>query len=217
MEVTVNLMTPPPNGVVHWEPTGGYDIENDWVYMLHNINVAASYTIPDILKITAAFMNQDATGKATNVNTPANPSFYEAFARVEVLAIQGMTLWVDGAFTGFESTDYALQTDLGFGYKLGDLGLYLAAQVNIPLTAASTNIRLAGNLEVTYNIKPITIGLIVGGVYNTEATGNIQQLAIQPYIGLDDLSMRIAFDYFIQQGDYAYNYWQVPIFFTFSF
>jgi len=222
LEIAVNMMTPPPGTQpgynVHWEIGGGFATPYRWEQQLHNINVAGSYTIPDIARITLAFMNQCVGDNTVFVSDwTANESLYEIYGRVDLLAITGMTLYVDGAYTGFELTRLQnLQLDLGFGYKIGDLGLYLVGKFNLPLETAGGDPSVAANLEVTYGLKPITLGLIVGT--NISFTpGSNMQIAFQPYVTLDDVSLRISFNYQLNTDGVTDNTWNVPIHFTFSF
>ncbi|MBN2354141.1 MAG: hypothetical protein JXD23_16350 [Spirochaetales bacterium] len=214
LQVAVNMMTPTPTGNAAWGPLGGFDAGFSWERQIHNINVAAAYTIPDIVRITAAFMNVY-NGMRTHVVDATTGSNYEIYARFDLLAITGMALYLDGSFTGLEAERaMSLQLDLGFGYKIGDLGLYLVAKGTIPLEAGDPQIE--ANLEVTYNIKPITVGLIVGSSVPL-ASGANMTFEFQPYVSLDDVSLRIAFDYRLNTLSGSTNYWWVPIFFTFSF
>jgi hypothetical protein len=222
LEIAVNMMTPLPGSEgysVSWQLLGGFNHPWNWETQLHNINVAASYNIPDILKITAAFMNQcaDNSGADTRTANGTNESLYEIYGRIDLLAVQGLTLWVDGAYTGFETnTPSKLQLDLGFGYKIGDLGLFLAGKFMMPLeTLAGNDMTIDARLEAQYTIKPITIGLCVGYGYNV-TVGTNMQIEVQPYVSLDDINLRVAFDYLLNTDGTAGN-WNVPVFFTFSF
>jgi len=214
LQVAVNLMTPAPAGNVSWGPLGGFDRAFSWERQLHNINVAAAYTFPDIMRITAAFMNLD-DGGVTWVTTDTSGSYYQIYARIDLLAVTGLTLYVDGSFTGLEAErNMNLRLDLGAGYKIGDLGLYLVGKCNIPLEVG--DISFAANLEALYTIKPITVGLIVAAEISTTSGANMV-FEFQPYVQLDDVALRIAFDYKMNTVNLPAGSWNVPIFFTFSF
>lgn len=217
--VTVNMMTPSPDGSNHgylgyssWQPSFQFNAANS----LHNINVLADYTVPDIIKITAGFLNDYSAGKTTIVYDGTNLSAYHAFARVELLAIQGIQLWVDASLRGFETGTYSLENNLGFAYTgIANLGLYLAANITSPLSPAG-DVTIKASVEGTYDLKPITIGLY-GVVNMNTAAGNHPMMVFRPYVSFDDLAMQIGFDYGINPLGGDINYWAVPVTFTFSF
>jgi hypothetical protein len=200
-DAALQLKTPDPT-----DTQNAYNIQDQ----IYNINVAASYALPDLLKISAGFQN------SPGVVFPDASSDYNIWARVELLMVENLTLWVDGRFYGFGTvTAISMQYNLGFGYKMDAFGISLGANFKVPASPA-TNLSTAANLEVTYDLGDLTLGGIVSfGIPDFSATG--MTFGIAPYINLDDFGTRIAFEFnYDTSGSGSYT-WAVPVYFTFGF
>jgi len=209
-EAALYMQTPAPNAYYSSVPFyAGFDLVED---QLQNISIAASYKLPDLLKISLGWVNKPGSVKQ-------GAGYYQdnnIFARIELLMVENLTLWVDGRIWGLAGDDnMQMQFVLCAAYKMDALGIYLGAKLGVPPTG-NDYISYAANLEVAYDLGAITIGLI-GILEDDNSDFESMKFAVKPYVSLDDFGTRIAFEY-ISDGRAAttVNYWAIPIYFTFS-
>jgi len=189
-------------------PTGSqteFNIEDQ----IYNINAAAAYAIANIVKISAGWQSTPGT-----VN-PTNTSNYNLWVRAELLAVENLTLWVDGRFYGFGTvTALSMKYVLGAGYKMDTFAIYLGAFFAVP--ANSTALAMGANLEAIVDLGDISVGGIVKfGIPDFSVTG--MTIDVQPYVQLDDFGTRIAFEFGYNTAGAGSYTWAVPVYFTFSF
>jgi len=204
IEVAGHWKTPAPSAIYdgwNWWP------EYEFMNQVNNLGIAASYKIPDMLKIAAGF--QQIAGKAANVGVQGEANIW---ARVHLLMVEGLTLWVDGRFYGFENSVVDMKFCLGAGYKMDAFGVYLGALLAVANTGT---IGLDTNLEVVYDLGDLSLGLIaLFSDGDLSATG--MTIGVRPYVNLDDFGMRVAVEIRIDSGATTDLTWEIPVYWTFS-
>jgi len=195
-DAALQIKTPTPN-------EDSYNIANQ----IYNLNVAASYALPSLLKFTLGFVNQATYDGTANTD-------YNIFARIELLAVENLTLWVDGRVHGIETNAIAMKYVLGAGYKMDALGIYLGAYFAIPASPA-TNLSYGANLEGQYDLGDVTPGIILTISDGDTSVAGIA-FSVQPYVNLDDFGTRIAFELTYDTAGAGTLTWAVPVYFTFS-
>jgi len=205
-DAALQLRTPPPDNNGRY----AYDIEEQ----VKNISLAASYKVEDLIKISAGYVNYGDAGDAyASVATPDNAN-KNIFARVELLMVPDLTLWVDARFFGFETDVFNMEYLLYAGYKMDALALYLGVGLGV---ADPDILGLRATLEVTYNLGFLTLGAVL--VYvdgNLDVDG--MDMSIRVYGLLNDFAVRLAFEYnMIDMGGAGEtSSWSIPLYFTFS-
>jgi hypothetical protein len=184
----------------------------DMTEQISNISAVASYKLPDLIKFTLGYVVLPGAARS-------GPGYFQdnnIMARVELLMVENLTLFVDGRIWGLAGDDnMQMKYVLGAGYKMDALGIYLGAYLGIPPTG-SDYVSFGANLEVTYDLGDITLGLI-GKVDENNSDLEGMKITVAPYVNLDDFGTRIAVEIISDdQAGLGSLYWAVPIYFTFS-
>jgi hypothetical protein len=212
---------------------------------LSNASIAAEFQVPDVFKVQAGLVrngNKPWTGAPYNTTQMETYPFiqpdsefgaYNAFLRLHLLAVQGLTLNVTGTLAGM------LENDIGFPnvynrdtlyarFGVGAFAVALGAEavLMIPKTSgANSTFDLGIYVEPSYNLGPITLGLGAKldlptsysvGVSPTDAL----KIQIEPWVLINDFSTRIFFDYIINPNRVAAQNafsWDLKADVTFSF
>jgi len=211
---------PVPNGFA-WV---GYNppFADGWVIeeIAKNANIGASYQIPDLLKVTLAYVTSPSSTVtvygANLVNqgglAPYAEPDHNILLRLQLLAVPGLTLIVEGKVWGFNVGDVInYNAQLVAAYSLDALWIGLGAWYGSVAEVGN----FGANLEVKYNLGPITVALGVNfGDNNMDVDG--MQLKIMPWVMLNDFNTRIAFEYSMDTDIDTRANWSIPIYFTFS-
>lgn len=235
-EAALQWRTDVPEGYGLYHNSGAFNScawYTDWelVDMIVNLNVAASYKVPDVIKITLGWVSlpDDNESGGSDNTYPGAYGPRNIFARFELLMVPDMTLWLDARYWGLEDELSNIKINLGFGYKMGDLNLMLGAAVGIMDEVGTTDSHITFDIEpnVEYDLGDITIGLGAGFAGNTLDDSNMR-IRGYPYIRLDDFAFTtgIQIIYNTEEGtntnpssgdNYGNFEWYIPIMFTFSF
>jgi len=212
LEIAGVLKTPAPNsGYNGWNWWPGYTIEDQ----LANMGIMGAYMIPDVLKIQAGFIQ--APGQVVG-GTGASRTRGQAnvFARVYLLMVDGLKLFIDGRVYGFENADSLMEsTLLGVSFKADALGIYLGAKLALPLSGQAIGLAYNANLEVTYDLGPVTAGLIAMlADGDTDVDG--LDIGVRPYVNFDDFGVRLAVEIRYNTVSGQGLTWMVPVYFTLS-
>jgi len=175
-----------------------------------NTSIAASYTLPGMLKITAGSQN-------TALYTPAR----NIFGRVQVLMIPNLTLWVDARYDGFDLTPAVsnINAELAAAYDMKPLTIVLAALYGSNDVLGTKVSAWAVYPEVYYNMGGLTLGLYAA-VMGTDIANSTIGYEVEPYIVLNDFNLRVSFNYVSPIGNTAVTTitrWEVPVLITWGF
>jgi len=217
-EAVVQWQTPIPGAESgnskSWKFIGSVHYNENWDIggMLLNTNIAASYKIPDIMKITL--------GTVLVPASEGNWGLYPAqtqrniFGRIELLMVEGLILWVDGRYWGMENSTSNMNFVLGAGYKLDALNIMLGVVVGInPAGDISFDIEP----DIEYGLGDITLGF-AASIAGSSVSGANLKVNVFPYVALLDGAFRAGFEYTLNTVDTAdFNYWCIPLILTFSF
>jgi len=208
IEIAGVLKTPAPNsGYSGWNWWPGYTIENQ----LANMGIMGAFTLPDVLKVQAGFIQ--APGQAVSGTSTGQAN---VFARVYLLMVDGLKLFIDGRVYGFETANSLMEsTLLGVSFKADALGIYLGAKLALPLSGQFTYLNYQANLEVAYDLGPVTAGLI-GILQDTNTETDGLNIGVRPYVAFDDFGVRLAVEIHYDTTAGAGLTWTVPVYFTFS-
>jgi hypothetical protein len=170
-----------------------------------NTEAAASYTLPNLLKVTAGTVvgnlyNVGATGYDRNI-----------FGRVELLMVPNLTLWADARYDGFDlvpTTVSNINAELAAGYTMDKLSIAFAGtfqSLSGPSTSAWGVVP-----EVYYNLGPATAGVYVNVGGSSVANSGISY-QFEPYVKLNDFNLRLSFHYIGSTATGAISRWEIPI------
>jgi len=197
---------------------GGKDL--DLAEQASNYAVAASYTMPNMLKIMAG---TNTFGFADGV-TPGG-SHRNIFASVQLLMVPNLTLWDEFYFAGFDipsPANYSIWSDeLAGQYVMDKLTIVLAAFFGGNSAGGSPDYSgaplLIGNYtawavdpEIYYNVGVANIGLYASIAGTSIANSGIGYY-IEPYVKLNNFGLRVSFGYIGSSAAGAISKWEVPI------
>jgi hypothetical protein len=205
-----------------WLTAGPGTIPNTLAGNARNVVVAASYTMPNTVKITAGSTtaNLDDETVASGA-THENQLDRNVFGRVELLMVPNLTLWVDAKYWGFDAKPTSqtnIQAELAAAYSMDALTVVLAATFGNGEVFGITKSESAYAVypEVYYNLGVATVGLyaMVGG---STITDSGIAYAFEPYVKLNDFNLRLSFYYTGSTATGAISNFEVPILIDFSF
>jgi len=180
---------------------------------LNNTNVAASYTVPNTVKITAG-SNTEGTLYVPNRNI---------FGRVQVLMVPSLTLWADVRYFGFDATPSVsnIKAELAGAYAMKPLTIVFAGTYATYDDTAIANpaVKSSWNVypEVYYNAGALTVGLFAAVGANDIANSGINYM-VEPYVKLNDFNTRISFVYSGSSANPApASNWRIPVMIDWGF
>lgn len=183
-EAALGIMAPKPDSAIQVpiaDAVGNYDF-------------AASYTVPNLVKISAGttMFNQHV------YPVDATPS-RAIFAAVDLLAVPNLTLWNEFYYMGIDQNPAPtiFGNELAAQYVADKLTAVIAVLYasNTPNGSSTTASALGVYPEVYYNLGMLTVG-IYGGysmVMLTNVTNNGSVIDVEPYIVLNDFGVRLSF------------------------
>jgi len=160
-------------------------------YDLLNIGVAASYTVPEMVKITVGSMTE---GPAWTDNVFPNNQ-RNIFGKIHLLMVPDLTLWLLGKYTGLEpkpsdaemididgdgtddmaqntAADTAIEMLLGAKYTMGDFSIAMGADLVLTTdkedgdeaTPADDldSTMIEVNIDPAYNLGKMVVGGVIG-------------------------------------------------------
>jgi len=212
---------------------------------LNNVNIGASYTMPEMVKITVGSMIHCEAWEGDGILWPNTER--SIFARIHLLMVPDLTCWLLVKYTGLEAytTTYVIDTAgteldvtrpwsgldilLGAKYKMGDISIALGADFNMQMPKAdnpieTTTTSIAVNIDPNYNLGNLNVGAVIGLETKMDdddvddAYG--QYIYVEPYVGIPKFNMRIAFLYGMNADlntDTDDFTWSIPVQVDFSF
>jgi hypothetical protein len=212
---------------------------------LSNVNIGASYTMPEMVKITVGSMiHCEAWEGDGGILWPyAERSI---FARIHLLMVPDLTCWLLVKYVGLEAVDTEYDTNadgetdltvnrpnsgidilLGAKYKMGDISVALGADFNMTMPkeeGGTTITNIEVNIDPNYNLGNMNIGAVIGLATRMDdddvddAYG--QYIYVEPYVGIPKFNMRIGFTYGMNADlntDTDDFTWSIPVQVDFSF
>lgn len=195
---------------------------------LTNYAVAASYTMPNLVKVMAG-TNTFATFSGKGGSSERN-----VFASVQLLMIPNLTLWDEFYIAGFDidPNPYTIYSDeLAAQYVMDKLTIVLAAFFGGNSAGGSPDYPGAKSLrflsggdytawavspEVYYNVGVATVGLY-GNVAGTSISNSGIAYAVEPYVKLNNFGLRLSFLYSGSSATGAISTWEVPVLIDWGF
>ncbi|MBN2531691.1 MAG: hypothetical protein JXB88_02305 [Spirochaetales bacterium] len=247
------MVAPPDMGLnvgVQWRmPLGGGAAGlNDLPiqYNINNVGIAASYTMPDMVKVTVGTTIDGQEWQGDN-DALFPKQTRNIFGRIHLLMVPDLTLWLLVKYTGLEpasedqemididgdgtdetagpvNDNNVIELLLGAKYVMGDFSVAGGADITMT-TPKDTDIDGATAIEVNvdpaYNLGKVVIGGVFGMKMTMIKDVDISPtIYIEPYVKIPDFSMNIAFKYAMnndQNEDTDDFTWSLPIQVDFSF
>jgi len=200
------------------DPTSGSAITT-FADQANNTDFGASYTVPDMVKVTA--------GSTVDLSDLTNFS-RNLFARVELLSVKNLVLWADVRYQGWAAatSESDIFTELASSYTSGDLTVALAAQFNSvsqayalrenPQISADAYTSWLAQVEVYYNTGAVTPGLWAKVAGNSVTDYGISYY-FEPYVKINDFNLRVSFLYNGSSNSAVDSTWEIPVLVDFSF
>jgi len=195
------------------DPTAPGASQDSLTRTVVNTFIAASYTLPGMLKITAG---SDTEGVLYVPNR-------NVFGRVQLLLIPNLTLWLDARYFGFDMTPTAtsnIVAELAGSLDMKPLTIVWAAKYSMLEAVPGTKTSMWEVYpEVYFNMGAITLGLfagVAGGDLPALPSGTILY-QVEPYIVLNDFNLRASFNYVSNTSSGAIATWEVPVLITWGF
>jgi hypothetical protein len=205
----------------------GYTFQNQTIgEALSQYNVAASYTVPNTVKI-AVGSGTFADAKALD-QTATAPGFSERnlFAEVTLLMVPNLSAFDTVYYAGFDqqSNKLAIISDeLALSYDMKPLTIILAAFIGQNADSGAPNYAPGSNYmawaaypELIYNMGAISLGLYAG-VAGNNISGSEIGYTVEPYVKLNDFGFRVSFLYNKSTTKGAASTWEVPILIDWGF
>jgi len=210
---------------------------------LNNINIGASYTMPEMVKITVGSMiHCEAWEGDGSILFPLTER--SIFGRIHLLMVPDLTCWLLVKYVGLEAleTTYVIDTAgtelivtrpnsgidilLGAKYKMGDISIALGADFNMvmPKEEGTTVTTIEVNVDPNYNLGDMNVGAVIGmqTKMDDDDVDDIygQYIYVEPYLKLNKFNMRIGFTYGMNADlntDTDDFTWSIPVSVDFSF
>jgi hypothetical protein len=246
------MVEPPDMGLkvgLQWRmPLGGGAAELEDLpiqYNIYNVGLAASYTMPDLVKVTVGTtidgQEWEADSSALFPNQTRN-----IFGRIHLLMVPDLTLWLLAKYTGLEpaledaeavdvdgdgtddATSYndnnVIELLLGAKYVMGDISIAGSGDVTMTMpkdTDIDGTTSIEVNVDPSYNLGNLVVGAVVGTKMTMMEDVDISpEIYVEPYVKIPDFSMNIAFKYDMnadQDADTDDFAWSIPVQVDFSF
>lgn len=190
----------------------GSSADSDLANLIYNYNFAASYTLPNLVKIAA--------GSNTDGVWPT-PNRY-VFVNAWLLAVPNLSAYVSFRDSGFDlaGTPTKIYTEAAGSYTMDPL--QIIATVDFDNFSVGSYSVWGFSLEPIYKMGALSLGLYanVGG---STLSGAGIGYEVEPYVKLNDFGIRISFDY---QGNtvakqfsngLADSQWAIPVLIDWGF
>jgi len=175
-----------------------------------NTNIAASYIVPNTVKITAGSIAQTLYVADRNI-----------FGRVELLMVPNLTLWADVAYDGFDVKPTSvsnINAMVNAAYDMKPLTIVVAAKYGSNDIVGTKVGTWAVYPEVYYNAGMLTVGLY-GNASGSDIANSGIVYQVEPYVLLNDFNTRISFLYTGTTAAAPLNIstWQIPVVINWGF
>jgi hypothetical protein len=172
-----------------------------------NTSIAASYTLPGMLKITAGSQNAVLFTPSRNI-----------FGRVQLLMVPNLTLWADARYDGFDLTPAVsnINAELAGAYAMDPLTIVLAATVGSNDVLGTKVMTWAVYPEIYYNMGVATLGVYTAFGGSDVANSGIG-IQVEPYVKLNDFNLRVSFHYMTNTASGSVSSWEVPVLIDWGF
>jgi hypothetical protein len=194
-------------------------------YNIYNLGIGASYTVPDMVKVTVGSFVDGFAWQGDGILFPNQKR--NIFGRIHLLMVPDLTLWLLTKYTGIEPSSVdaeAVDVDgdgvdetvvsndesvieilLGAKYVMGDFSI--ASGIDYKMTTpkdddneATDEIAVSmieANIDPAYNLGNIAVGAVIGMTMEMDDDDNDESvgLYIEPYVKIPDFNMNIAFKY----------------------
>ena len=157
-----------------------------------NYEFGASYTVPNLVKITAGSTTFNTLWPATDRRN--------VFGRVQLLMVPNLTLWDDFWYKGLDVSPSVTQysDELAAQYVMDKLTIVFAGfyQSDASITNSTVSV-IKVYPEVYYNLGMFTVGLYLGYEMDMiqNVTNNGSRIDVEPYIKLNDFGLRVSLHY----------------------
>lgn len=193
---------------------------------LTNYDIAASYTLPNLLTIQAG----SSTFATANNPYVSQMSDRNIFGGVKLLMVPNLSLFDSFWYKGLDKKNLSGDSltiwsdELAAQYVMGPLTIVLAVLYGSDNTLGSSNVATALKLypEVYYNMGMITLGLYAG--YEMDSvqgvTNNGSIIDVEPYLKLNDFGLRVSFHYQSATpvgSTTATTTWEIPVLIDWGF
>jgi len=181
-----------------------------------NTLVAASYTLPGLLKVTAgSTIGTGPIGAGAVVLGAPNRNI---FGRAQLLMIPNLTLWADVRYDGFDQTPAVsnINAEVAAAYDMKPLTIVVAATYGSNDILGTKVNDWAVYPEAYFNMGALTLGLFAG-FGGTDIANSGIVIQVEPYIVLNDFNLRVSFDYKTSTATGAISTWEVPVLITWGF
>lgn len=198
--------------------------DNPFQGNLYNAGVCASYTMPEMVKITVGTVinGQDWQGDAGILWPNQNRSI---FGRIHLLMVPDLTLWLLVKYQGLEpyENEYDTNADgepeiyikpnssmdvvLGAKYAAGDFSIGFGGYLNMAMPKDDDNdatdeintTNIGVTLDPNYKLTDLNIGAVIGMEMKMDDDDVDdeygQYIFVEPYVGIPKFNMRIGFTY----------------------
>jgi hypothetical protein len=203
------MVEPPDMGLkvgLQWRmPIGGPDYPIQ--YNIYNVGIGASYTVPDMVKITVGSM-VDAPAWEGDATALFPSQTRNIFGRIHLLMVPDLTLWLLAKYTGIEPSSVdaeAIDVDgdgvdetlvfndnsvieilLGAKYVMGDFSI--ASGIDYKMTTpkdddneATDEIAVSmieANIDPAYNLGTMVVGAVIGMTMEMDDDDNDESVGL---------------------------------------
>jgi hypothetical protein len=214
-------------------------------YNLYNVGLAASYTMPDLVKVTVGTTIDGEAWQGDDGALFPNQT-RNIFGRIHLLMVPDLTLWLLAKYTGLEpaledaeavdvdgdgtddATSYndnnVIELLLGAKYVMGDISIAGSGDVTMTMpkdTDIDGTTSIEVNVDPSYDLGNLVVGAVVGTKMTMMEDVDISpEIYVEPYVKIPDFSMNIAFKYDMnadQDADTDDFAWSIPVQVDFSF
>ncbi|MGD0727793.1 MAG: hypothetical protein ABSB63_19745 [Spirochaetia bacterium] len=175
-----------------------------------NINVAASYTVPNMIKISA--------GSQPDIGLALNRANRNIWGRAQLLMVPNLTLGADVRYWGFDQATKVnnINADVQGVYDMKPLTIIWVAFLGSQETLGVKVMSWSVYPELIYNMGAISLGLY-GGLAGNDQSGSGIVYTIEPYVKLNDFGLRVSFQYEGNSASGMPSYWQIPVLIDWGF
>jgi hypothetical protein len=216
-------------------------------YNIYNIGIGASYTVPEMVKITVGSM-VDAEAWEGDGDALFPSQTRNIFGRIHLLMVPDLTLWLLVKYTGLEpesvdaemvdldgdglddvagpsNDNTVIELLLGAKYSMGDFSI--ASGIDFKMTTpkadgATSTSNIEANIDPAYNLGKMAVGAVIGLKMEMDDDGVDEGvgLYLEPYVKIPDFNMNISFKYAMNNDlnpDTDDYSWSLPVQVDFSF
>ena len=177
-----------------------------------NTSLAASYTVPNTVKITAGTSTAAAAQSAVADPTGIDRANRNIFGRVALLMVPNLNTWADVRYDGFDQPTKVsnINAEWAGDYEMKPLSIIWAALFGHNEIAGVKINSWQVEPELIYNMGGVSLG-VVGNVFGTDISGSGIGIGLEPYVKLNDFGLRVSFNFATNTQSGAISTWEIPI------